>query len=101
MLCIHSLYMTDRSISTLYHAEYLYRLAAVLESSSIEIPSELHAFYSNLLVHPLSSKSTSVPLDSPVHKAITTGLRSRADDFVNIVRTYKEPDGSMSEQFSR
>ena len=93
--------MTDQLISTLYHAEYLYRLAAVLESSSIDIPPELHTFYSSLLVQPLNAKNASVPLDSPVHKAITAGLRSRADDFVNIVRTYKEPDGSMSEQFSR
>lgn len=90
-----------RAGSTLYHAEYLYRLAAALSENAIVVPSELHAFYSSLLISPLSETSTSIPSDSPVHGAIVSGLRARADDFVRIVRQWKAPDGSLSEQFSR
>lgn len=101
MRCIYSVLIP--LASCLAHAELLYRAATTLEQSTIEITPISRPFYEGLELkgQTFAPLPESLKPASEAHAAIIRSMRTRADDFVNIVRDHKGCDGSLSEQFSR
>lgn len=83
-------------LCTLGHAEYLFRLASALQSTDITVTKELAALSRVAL-----TSNDVMSRDSEDHRAVVKDLRAQGDEYVKIVREFKEPDGAMSEQFDR
>jgi glucoamylase len=86
-------------LCTLAHAELLYRAADAFASKPITISSLTRPFFEAL-------RGPEAPLpdgqiSAAEQQSLVAVMRSRADEFVDVVRDWKTPQGNLSEQFSR